>query len=359
VPIFAGAVVPAPPPTPSPTPARPHRLLRSPRSGTPRSSSYIDPHGVVWPMTDASAPYYALADGVSGLGAAPVTLTTDPLPRGGVRLRHVQPQARTIIWPVHVEGDTHQEFIDLWRAMGRAFTDTLRYGPGILDIARPDGRRRQIKVRYQDGWDGLGQAGTGLLGQGRRHPARRGPVLLRPGAGRHRPDLRLSPAPRTSCPRTRQVSNSQVLGDTTLTNPGDVIAVADVDDHRPGEPGDDHQLRHRRGVRSRPERCGHRHGNLLAGEYVTVITDPPAVRFGNGDVWTGIPELAVRSPVGPGARRHRRQLRPRRGRRRKRRSALSTPDTRWPDMAITLLATDKNLNVLGDPLSGWTDLAAT
>jgi hypothetical protein len=287
VPIFAGAVVPAPPPTPSPTPSPPAPPVVIPEVGY-ASVTYIDPHGVAWPMTDASAQVYALADGVSGLGAAPVTLTTDPLPRGGVRLRHVQPQARTIIWPVHVEGETHQEFIDLWRAMGKAFTDTLRYGPGILDIARPDGRRRQIKVVYQDGWDGLGQAGTGnswdkavvtLLAQDPYFYDPEPVVIVRTFGGAGDSADFLSPYP--------SVSNSQVLGATTLTNPGDIIAWPTWTINGPASLATITNSDTGAAFAVDPNAAAIAHGNLLAGEYVTVITDPPAVRFGNGDVWTG------------------------------------------------------------------------
>lgn len=274
MPILAGAVAPPPPVTPPP--------VQVPEVGY-ASISYIDPGGTVWPMTDPSRDYFALADGISGLGAAPVVLTTDPLPRGGVRLRHVQPQARTIIWPVQVEGDTHQEFTDTWRALGRAFTDTLRYGPGLLDIAMPDGRRRQIRVRYQDGWQGLGQPGTGLswdravVSLLAEDPYFFDPVpVVSTRAFGGAADF-LSPYP--------LVTSSQVLGDSVLTNPGDVqawptwtitgpaslVTVARTDT------GESFVLD--------PNAAGIAHGNLLAGEQVTVTTDPPSVRGPDGSNW--------------------------------------------------------------------------
>lgn len=248
------------------------------------SITYIDPRGGVWPMTDITRGYFALADGISGLGAAPVTLTTDPLPRGGARLRHVQPQARTIVWPMRVEADTHQEFIDLWRALGRAWTDTLRYGPGILDIARPDGRRRQIKVRYQDGWEGLGRPGTGLNWDNAvitllaEDPYFFDPVPVRLVRSYGPAADYLNPYP--------SVSSSQVLGATVLTNPGDVeawptwtitgpassVVVTNVDS---GE-----------SFTVDPHAAGIAHGDLLTGESVVVATDPPSVRFNDGSNWT-------------------------------------------------------------------------
>lgn len=250
------------------------------------SISYIDPSGAVWPMTDQSRGFFALAEGISGLGAAPVTITSDPLPRGGSKVRHVQPQPRTIVWPIHVEADTHQEFIDLWRAIGRAFTDTLRYGPGVLDIARPDGKRRQIRVFYQEGFDGLGQAGTGISWDNAvmtlfcedpyfYDPE---PVTIRRGfGGTEASEDFLAPYP--------SVSSSQVLGDTTLTNPGDVVAWPTWTITGPAsgvvitnsDTGESFAID--------PDATGIAHGNLLSGETVTVATDPPSVRFG-GVNWT-------------------------------------------------------------------------
>lgn len=276
MPILAGTVAP-----PIPTPPPP---VAVPEVGY-ASISYIAPDGTVWPMTDLSRGYYALAEGVSGLGAAPVVLTTDPLPRGGVKLRHVQPQARTIVWPVHVEGSTHQEFIDLWRSLARSFTDTLRYGPGILDIARPDGRRRQIRVRYQDGWEGLGQAGTGiswdnavvsLLAEDPYYYDPTPVTIVRAFEGAS--DY-LSPFP--------SVSSSQVLGDTTLTNPGDVEAWPTWTITGPASSATITNLDTAEAFVIDPNATSIAHGNLLLSESVIVVTDPPSVRFSDGSNWAG------------------------------------------------------------------------
>lgn len=238
-------------------------------------------------MTDQARGYFALADGVSGLGAAPIALTTDPLPRGGARIRHVQAQPRIIVWPIHVEADTHQEFTDLWRSIGKAFTDTSRFGPGILDIARPDGRRRQIRVFYQDGFQGLGQPGTGLNWDNAtltlfcEDPYFYDPepvVQVREFGGAGASADFLSPYP--------SVSSSQILGDTALTNPGDVIAwptwtltgPASAITITDSDTGDAFAID--------PNATGIAHGDLLVGESVTVTTDPPQVRFDDGSNWT-------------------------------------------------------------------------
>src|SRR4051794_30439081 len=86
------------------------------------TATYTDPSGTVWPLTDIDSGWFTLADGVSGLGAAKYELTSDPHPRGGARLRHAQPQPRTIVWPLLVQGSTHVEFLQRWRALATAFT---------------------------------------------------------------------------------------------------------------------------------------------------------------------------------------------------------------------------------------------
>lgn len=284
MPIYVGVVTAPPPPVVTPPVTPPPPPVTIPEVGY-ASISYIDPHGNVWPMTDDSRGIYALAEGVSGLGAAPVTLTTDPLPRGGVKLRHVQPQARTIVWPVHVEADTHQEFIDSWRALGKAFTDTLRYGPGILDIARPDGQRRQIKVRYQEGWEGLGQAGTGISWDNAVVS------LLAEDPYYFDPDpvtiTLTSGTPADYLTPYFSVSSAQVLGAVTITNPGDVDAWPSWTISGPAtlititrtDTGDSFVLD--------PNATGVAHGNLLVGQSVTVTTDPPSVRYQDGTNWIG------------------------------------------------------------------------
>lgn len=284
MPIYAGVLAPPPPPPPPPPPLPPPPPAVIPEVGY-ASISYIAPDGTVWPMTDDSLGVYALADGVSGLGAAPITLTTDPLPRGGARIRHIQPQPRTIVWPIHVEATTHQEFIDLWRKVGKAFTDTSRYGAGVLDIARPDGRRRQIRVFYQEGFEGLGQPGTGLNWDNCvltlfcedpyfYDPV---PVTITRDFGGASADF-LDPYP--------SVSNSQVLGGTTVTNPGDVEAWPIWTITGPASLVEITNSDTAESFTLDPDASGIGHGDLVLGETVTVATDPPSVRFGS-DNWVG------------------------------------------------------------------------
>ncbi|WP_236243126.1 phage tail domain-containing protein [Streptomyces sp. CC228A] len=246
------------------------------------SATYYDPAGGVWPLTSRQLGWYTLADGVSGLGAAPRELTTDPHPRGGSRLRHAQPLSRAIVWPLHVYGDTHLEFVDRWRSLARAFARTLREGPGVLEIARPDGGRRRIDVYYQDGFDGQGSRNassstydSAIITLYCEDPFWYDPtprvVHRESGSG----EDYLQPYP--------SVSSSQVLGATTVTNPGDeqvwpewtITGPASLVTFTRSDTGDEFVLD--------PSLVS---GSLLATEQVVVTTDPPRVRKLTAEVQT-------------------------------------------------------------------------
>lgn len=251
--------------------------------------TYTDPAGTVWPLTSRSLGWYTLADGVSGLGAAQYELTADAHPRGGARLRHAQAQPRTIVWPVRVYGADHVEFVGRWRALASAFTRTLRLGPdgsptpGTLEVARPDGTQRTIEVFYQDGFDGLGTSTTGrivdtaVMSLWCEDPywVDTQPVVVHReyGVG----TSFLAPFP--------TVSSSQVLGATTVTNGGDVdvwptwtiTGPASLITFTREDTGESFTLD--------PADVGH--GALLAGQKVTIRTDPVQVRYQDGSNWVG------------------------------------------------------------------------
>ncbi|WP_112469412.1 phage tail protein [Streptomyces triticisoli] len=256
------------------------------------SITYIDPTGTRWPMTDLSADWYALAEGVSGLGAASYAITSDPLPRGGARLRHAQPQPRTIIWPLLVKGADHLVFTANWRDLGRAFTRTLRRGPGgrrppgTLEVARPDGTVRRIAVHYWDGWDGRGQTATGITWDSAvltlwcEDPYWQDAVPVTVHRETGTLDDYLVPYP--------TVSSSQVLGATTLNNPGDIevwpvwkvtgpASKITFTREDPVDDGDDTAAAFSLDL----AKAGR--GPLLTGQTVTISTDPPRVRSGTGE----------------------------------------------------------------------------
>ncbi|KPC86250.1 serine/arginine repetitive matrix protein 2 [Streptomyces sp. NRRL WC-3753] len=248
------------------------------------SVTYVDPTGTRWPMTDLSASWYTLAENVSGMGAAPYTLTADPHPRGGSRLRHVQPQSRDIVWPVFVKGIDHMAFTKNWRDLARAFTRTLREGPGWLEVARPDGSARRIAVYYNGGWDGRGQTATGINWDSA--------VLTLWCEDPYWQDVQAQTVHRESGSQVDylapypSVSSSQVLGATTVDNGGDVDVWPTWTVTGPAtsitftreDNGDAFTL----------DMTATAHGALLAGQTVTISTDPPRVRSGTEVLTPGL-----------------------------------------------------------------------
>ncbi|MFI9600321.1 phage tail protein [Streptomyces sp. NPDC052043] len=228
---------------------------------------------------------------MSGLGAAGYALTTDTHPRGGARLRYAQPQPRAIVWPLYVYGDTHLQFVERWRALATAFTRTLRDGPGWLEIARPDGSRRRIAVYYQEGFEGRGSKGSGIVSDAAaitlwcEDPYWIDPTVI----AVHREAGSLSdffvPYP--------TVSSSQVLGATTVTNPGDVVVwptwtvtgPASLITFTRTRQVDGKTVKESFALNPTAPAVGH--GALLAGQRVTISTDPPTVRYQDGSNWVG------------------------------------------------------------------------
>lgn len=244
---------------------------------------YYDPSGGQWVLTDTTGGQWTLADGVGGLGAAPYALTSDPHPRGGARLRHAQPQPRTITWPLMIVGDTHEAFIARWRQLARAFTDTLRRGPGVLEFQRPDGSRRQIDVIYEGGFDVAGQPASGItwdtavLNLWCEDPYWYDPSPLVVHREHSVGEDYLTPFP--------SVSSGQVLGATTVNNPGDVVVwptwtitgPASLVTFTHADSGDEFVF----------DPTPVHGGALLAGESMTIRTDPVQVRYQDGTNWIG------------------------------------------------------------------------
>ncbi|MYU21191.1 phage tail family protein [Streptomyces sp. SID8352] len=297
MPLIAPAVEPETPDPSTPPPSSGGIVL--PELGR-ATVTYYDPTGQAWPLTKRSLGWRTLAEGVSGLGAAPYELTKDPHPRGGVRVRHVQAQERSIVWPLRVTGRTHLDFVGNWRALASAFTRTLRDGPGVLEIARPDGSRRRISVVYQDGWEGLGSYGSGwiadtavmtLLAED-PYWSDAEPVTVHreQGAG---VDF-LVPYP--------SVSSSQVLGATTVRNPGDVTVWPTWQITGPASSITFSRTDTSESFTLDPGAPEVGHGDLLAGQTVTVRTDPVQVRYQDGANWIGALDwpMAVLWGLAPG-----------------------------------------------------------
>ncbi|MFE6903781.1 phage tail protein [Streptomyces sp. NPDC057717] len=250
------------------------------------TATYTDPTGTVWPLTDIDSDIFTLAEGVSGLGATAYELTQDPHPRGGARLRHAQAQARTIVWPLYVQGSDHTEFLARWRALATAFTRTLREGPGVLELARPDGTRRRIEVIYQEGLEGESKAGyyrysdAAVISLWCEDPYWVDPEPIT----EHRESSAGSSSFFIPYPT---VASSQVLGATTLHNPGDVVVWPTWTVTGPASAITFTHAGTGESFTLDPNAAAIGHGNLLAGQQVTISTDPPRVRYQTGDNWIG------------------------------------------------------------------------
>jgi hypothetical protein len=213
VPLILGTLT---PPTPTPGGSYPQP------AADPIDVTWFAPDGSVWPLTTPELGWHTL-DAVAGaFGVAPVIVTADPNPRFGARVRHVQAQSRTITWPLRVQGVDQTEFVGRWRALGRAFAQTRRLGPGILQVKRPDGSARQIAAWYQGGFDGDPGAGwyydnavVSLLCEDPYWSDVASTVITRQYQGA--PVSFITPA-------FPKLSSSQTLGATVATNPGDTEA---------------------------------------------------------------------------------------------------------------------------------------
>jgi hypothetical protein len=248
------------------------------------SLTWFDPSGTEYPLAWAgwNTRGYLAAVGAAGFGLAPIDITTDPMPRGGTQVRHVQPQARLITLPIFIEGTDHATFLAKWRELARSFAATRRLGPGLLLVARPDGSLRQIEAYYQEGWDesgtGASYADTVVLTLYCPDPywrAAESTLITRSTSGAG--SSFLDPFP--------DVSSSQTLGSTVATNPGEVEAWPTWSISGPGS-----QLvatNTTTGEAFTLDITAFRGSPLIAGETVTIVTEPPSVTGPSGDNWTG------------------------------------------------------------------------
>ena len=260
------SVVAAPPPPPPPGQSVEHLFV-----------TWTAPDGTVIPLTNRSLGWW-LIPGAVYLGAAPVTVVTDPNPRGGVTVRHVQPEMRIVALTAHVQGATHVEFMSRWRQLSRAFTQTRRLGPGVLTVTQPDGVSRQISAYYQSGMDG--QPGLGWLQDQ--------PVITLLCEDPYWTDVEDTTVVRTYSAGDAEsflapfphITDSRVLGSTTISVDGDaeVWPVWTITGPASGitatrsDTGDSFTL----------TPIG---GAMIAGDTVTITTDPPSVIGPAGTSW--------------------------------------------------------------------------
>lgn len=243
--------------------------------------TWYAPDGSVWPLTVPAGTFRAQATNALSK-ATPVEITTDPNPRGGVDVRHVQPLEQYLILPVLVRCSTHMELAEAWRDLGDAFTQTEDLGPGVLRVTQPNGSWRDIEAVFWSGWEGIAEQGwdwdiAPALTLMAPCPWWRGPAgePVRRDAGTGTPFL----APFMT------VSSGRVLGDTVITNPGQVKAWPEWTITGPltsltainKTTGEQFVLD--------PNWDGG--GPLGSGKTVTISTDPFRVRGPTGEIWTG------------------------------------------------------------------------
>lgn len=186
------------------------------------TATWTDPTGTVWPLSDTSDDVgWFTTPGPAGWNATTYEIVTDPLPRGGEQVRFIRSKPGTITWPIYVWGDTHLQYVERHRQIRRAFTKTLHRGlPGVLTVARPDASARTIEAYYQGGMEG--EAGEGWLFA---HDA----ITLWCPDGYWR-DVNSVSVPHSYIPGSDflnpfpTVSDSLNLGESTINNPGDVVA---------------------------------------------------------------------------------------------------------------------------------------
>jgi hypothetical protein len=185
-------------------------------------ATFTDPDGTMWELSDTSPTLgWFTTFGIAGWGARPYEFTLDPLPRGGDSVRFIRAEPARLIWPVHIYGDTHLEWLARYRDIKRAFMKTVHQtASGVLTCARPDGSAREIDVFYEAGFEG--EPGENWVFA---NPTL---TLLAPdGYWRDTEPTLVEREFSVGTPYLnpyRTVSSSQVLGDTTINNPGEVTA---------------------------------------------------------------------------------------------------------------------------------------
>lgn len=182
--------------------------------------TWISPSGVELALNPPSDLHWTLR-AVGGLGAPPVEHITTPAPDGGSIVDWTREKDRTILWPLRIMADTHMAYLEHWREVVDLITQTRRLGPGKLRITRPDGSAREIPALYSSGLEGDPDDGNwlrstdvvNLLCPSPWWQATTATAIERYQAPQ--PDY-LAPYP--------NISSGEILGQTTLVNPGQADA---------------------------------------------------------------------------------------------------------------------------------------
>ena len=270
MPLYAGSPISGPAALETPPPASP--VLGPVWSEDVGSmvATWTDPTGVVWELSDTSDDRgYFTTQEIAGWGAMPYEIVTDPISRGGESVRFIREQPARVTWPLYIWGETHMQFVQRYQQLRRAIMMTVHRGlPGTLTVARPDGTARSISCFYEDGFGGEG--GENWLFAN--------PVLTLfcpDGAWRDVEQLveqRTYGATASFYSPFLTISSSQVLGLTTVNNPGELTAWPDWTITGPCT-----------GLTATNHTTGQTFSityTLLAGEQITIVTgtNRPTVR---------------------------------------------------------------------------------
>lgn len=237
-------------------------------------ATFIDPTGVEWPLTNITDDVgWFTTQEIAGWGAPPFEYTLDPVPAGGDMVRFIRTEAARIVWPMHVWGETYEQFTDRYRQLRQAIMSTVHLNTsGLLRVARPDATAREIEVFYEAGFEG----------QGGENWIYANPVItfLAPNSyWRSTTPIEIQReyvgSSQSWLNPFMSVSPGQVLGESTANNPGDVPAFPIWTLHGP---------------MTSFTATNHRTGqefilsySLLAGETITITTERPTVRGPAGE----------------------------------------------------------------------------
>jgi hypothetical protein len=214
MPLLAGTQQPTTPSTPG-----------GPRLA-PKRITWTAPDGDELVLSDDSQGYRSMP-GRSGFGMVPREVLYDSLPGGGGILRNVHDQVRVLQIPLRVAGATQDEYLSRLRRLQRSVRHR-RGGedvPGTITVALPDGSRRKIAAFYNGGLDDHTENMDDLLFTAQTFPRVEFLALDPYWSGAAVGDEWAGATGSTwfgTMPR--RLSASQVLGDVTVTLPGDADA---------------------------------------------------------------------------------------------------------------------------------------
>jgi hypothetical protein len=189
-----------------------------------RQLVWITPDGAEFPLTNAGLGYRVMK-GASGLGAPPVELSVDETPLlDGVEVTDVYAPPRTIQLPMLILATDPAAY----RARALALVAAVLHGGECaLELRQPDGQRRRINVWYSGGLEGLEDKDSGgekwlrfVLKAFAPSPFWFDPVPITYRYGYSSGGLTFLGDPFLPL----RIAQGLVLGDATISNPGNVLA---------------------------------------------------------------------------------------------------------------------------------------